>query len=591
MHGRVSPDPSVHPVVSRRWRAGIGAAVLTALYWAYLLISRQIEIPGFYRFMAEMIVGGAWLLAVAIWWFVRGRASWKDRLLLLGAFIAAGAVTILLNRAIQAFFLVFLAVPIVVTAWTAWLLFSQRFSMSVRRGGSLIVIALAWFALLPFRMDGLTGAGKYDLHWRWTQTDEARALAQHRAHVAPAPATAPASAGSHPVAAASTDWPDFRGVNHDGIVRNLKVDIDWHAHPPTKLWGQLVGPAWSSMSVVGDRLFTQEQRGDAEAVICLDTESGKEVWSRTNPARFADPMSGIGPRATPVYDQGRLYTVGGRGRVCCLDPTDGAVIWQHELFEGGRLPIWGYSSTPLLIDGKVIVCDIRKGGKGVVALDAGSGKIAWTTPAGEMGYVSPQRAEIGGREQILVYNDIGLAGLDPANGAVLWKWERKEKGPRSVQPHLVASHQVLLADGLDLGMTLLDVAPLSTGGAVQTTWNTRAIKPSSNDVVIDEGYVYGLDGANLACANLASGQRAWRAGEEGKYGRGQLVLLADQHLLLILAESGEIALAAARPDGFHEFGRVPAITGKTWNHPAVANGRIFVRNAAEIACFQLPVIK
>jgi outer membrane protein assembly factor BamB len=582
-------DYSATIAPDRRWPAGTGLAILTALYWACILISRQIEIPGFIRFMGESIVGGVWILGALIWWLSRRRVSWMDRFGMVGAIVGSGVIVgILSYRFVPPFFMVLLALPIALTSWTAWLVVSQRLRVGVRRIGSVLAIILAWSPMLLIRMNGLTGGGGFDAHWRWTPTGEARFLAQKAAAGRSTSAIA-----DLPDLPASTDWPDFRGVNHDGVVRDLKIETDWKAHPPTKIWGQLIGPAWSSMTVIGNYLFTQEQRGNNEGVVCLDARTGQEIWSREDPARFEDAMSGIGPRATPVYDHGQLFTVGGRGLVSCLDAKTARVIWQRNLFTGtsAELPVWGYASTPLLVNGHVIVYDIRKNGKGVIALDAKSGEVAWTAPAGEMSYASPQRARIGDKEQIIVFSDTGVQGLDPANGLVIWKRDTKGPGPRSVQPHAISSHQVLLCDGLDLGMTLLDVSQALSAWSVQPAWNTKMLKPSFNDVVVDRGYVYGLDGSYLACVDVTSGKRAWRAGRDGQYGRGQIVLLAEQHLLLITTEAGEVALVAADPSGYREWGKFTAIEGKTWNHPAVAGGRIFVRNAEQIACYKLPEMK
>jgi hypothetical protein len=184
-------------------------------------------------------------------------------------------------------------------------------------------------------------------------------------------------------------------------------------------------------------------------------------------------------------------------------------------------------------------------------------------------------------------NGSGAVGLAPATGAELWKhaWA----GDGIVQPGLTADGDVLLGSGSGMGgavgVARVAVAPGPGGRVAQERWTSAGLKPHFNDFVVHAGHAYGFDGGLLACIDLADGRRRWKG---GRYGHGQLILLADQGLLLVLSEKGGLALVAARADGFQELSRFPAIEGKTWNHPALAGDVLLVRNAEEMAAFRLP---
>jgi outer membrane protein assembly factor BamB len=246
--------------------------------------------------------------------------------------------------------------------------------------------------------------------------------------------------------------------------------------------------------------------------------------------------------------------------------------------------MWGFASSPLLVEGLVMVYAGGEGDKGMLAYRAASGAPAWSAPAGHNSYSSPQLARLGGRDQVLMFSDDGVAGVAPADGAVLWKHNAQERSPRSVQPLALDDRRVMFGNGLDLGVTMLEVTPDGGGWKTRQVWTSRGLKPSFNDFVVQGDSAYGMDGIIMSCIDLNTGERRWKG---GRYGHGQVMLLADQRLLLVTTEKGEVVLIAADPSAHHELARFQAINGKTWNHPAIAGGRLYVRNAEEIACYEL----
>jgi outer membrane protein assembly factor BamB len=192
---------------------------------------------------------------------------------------------------------------------------------------------------------------------------------------------------------------------------------------------------------------------------------------------------------------------------------------------------------------------------------------------------------IGGEAQILLQSDAGVTSVAPASGRLLWEYAWP--GAAIVQPALTAEGDVLAATGSatgGLGIRRLAVASGPGGWSVEERWTSSGLKPYFNDFVVHKGHAYGFDGSILACIDLKTGARVWKG---GRYGYGQLLLLPDQDVLLVLAEEGELALVGATPDRFSELARFPALEGKTWNHPVLVGNVLLVRNGEEMAAFRL----
>jgi outer membrane protein assembly factor BamB len=446
------------------------------------------------------------------------------------------------------------------------------------------VVIVTWSCLLFVRTDGLDSSLKSHVKWRWTPTSEEVFLAQKQSNSRTASVTGPAAAPSTPQAH-SNDSPAFRGNNRDGVIHGTKVDTNWKDVSPKQLWKHAVGPAWSSVIVVGDRLYTQEQRGPMEAVVCYDSATGNEVWSHEDATRFDEGVSGPGPRATPSFADGRILALGGTGILNCLDAATGKVNWSRDIKNDAQSkpPLWGFSSSPLIVDKKVIVYGGGVAGKGLLAYRLESGELAWTADLGQSSYSSPQMTTIGGVKQCLMLHDGGLTGIDPATGKKLWETGLVMRGaPRCGQPHLVGENRVAVAILDGPGISLIDVSKKGDAWNVSPVWASKDLKPEFPDFVVHEGKAYGFDVSIFCCLDLATGKRVWK---EGRFGRGQVILLEDQALLLVISESGDAVLLTADGKEEKELGRIHALNGKTWNDPTIANGRLYVRNAEEMACY------
>jgi len=409
-----------------------------------------------------------------------------------------------------------------------------------------------------------------------TETPKERPLARtgdKSAALPPAPAAAETGA----------DWPGFRGPRRDGIIPGMRIKTDWSASPPVELWRRPIGPGWSSFAVHGDLLYTQEQRGDDEVVACYKVTTGEPVWRHSDAARFWESNGGAGPRATPTLSNGRVYTFGATGILNALDAANGAVVWSRNAASDTdtKVPIWGFSSSPLVVDDVVIVAASGT----LAAYDLATGHPRWVGPHRGGSYSSPQLVTIDGVAQILLLSAPGATSISPADGALLW--EHSWDGGAIVQPALTADGDVLInaiGGTGGIGTRRIAVAQGLGGWTVKERWTSNGLKPYFNDFVVHKGHAFGFDGSILACIDLQDGKRKWKG---GRYGNGQLVLLPDQDLLLVLSEEGELALVGVTPDQFTELARFPAIEGKTWNHPVLAGDVLLVRNGQEMVAFRL----
>jgi outer membrane protein assembly factor BamB len=263
-----------------------------------------------------------------------------------------------------------------------------------------------------------------------------------------------------------------------------------------------------------------------------------------------------------------------------LNAIDGTVLWSRNIATdtGAKDSGWGFTSSPLVIDSNVIVAATGK----LVAYYIATGEQRWFGPEAGKSYSSPQLMMFDGISQILMISDSGATSLSPSEGKLLWRYQWKIGDP-VLQPAMTEDGEILITGSMTDGMRRLSVAKETTGWIIKERWKLSGLKPYFNDFVIHKGHAYGFNGRSLACIDLKNGKRNWQG---GRYG-GQILLLADQDLLLVLSEKGELALVAATPDKFTQLAQFPAITGKTWNHPVLAGDVLVVRNSEEMAAFRL----
>lgn len=525
-------------------------------------------------------------LAILLWFCLVSRARWWERLL--GVF---GIVLLLVGLMVasdasfrEAPFMV-MTIPLTVGGFALGaLLFGWTLNQH-RLWYCLAIAALLGGPCALLKTDGAWGSFQFGLSWRWEETAEDRFLAE-RSQETPAKSEGIDDAAAQ--AFASPQWPHLRGPNFAGVQRGVRFSDDWKAHPPQELWRIAVGPAWSSFAVAQPFLVTQEQRGESESVVCYDAETGKEVWAHAEPGRFFDSLGGLGPRATPTIHDGYVYALQADGKLLKLDPQNGDVIWNVNLCDIAQIkpPMWGFSSSPCIHQGKVLVyAGSEQGEEGhIFALNTANGEVAWSTPAGKLSYASVQTMEILGTTYLALLSELGLHLYKPDSGDVVLNYPWLHDGYRALQPQVIDGDKILIPTGPGSGTRLVQASLQDDQLQLDEVWTSLDMKPDYNDMVVHQGFIYGFDNNIFGCISLKDGKRQWKG---GRYEKGQALLLADSDLIIVVSERGELVLLRATPDKLQQLVKIPAMKAKTWNHPVVVGNRLYVRNPEEAICYEL----
>ena len=539
--------------------------------------------------MVAMIGPMLCCLLLLIWWLAASRATWKERVLGFLGLIAVFAIAMaLVEPLMRGPGTIYITLPMGMTAFVAGAALFRNRRPPARTGAALLLAAAGFGFSVLLRNDGMNGEYQLTLHWRWAPSAEDRLLAA-RTTSSPAPGPNMPSIETN-LALAHLEWPGFRGADRSGSWHGPMIATNWSEHPPRQLWKVPVGPGWSSFAVAGNLLFTQEQRGPMETVVCYDASSGREIWNRQYEARLEDPMGGPGPRATPTLANGGLFVTGATGMFLRLNPATGDVVWQKNLKEvaSREAPMWGFASSPLVIGSNVIVWAGGKDGKGLLAFDVETGALRWSAATGDHTYASPQLSTLAGEELVLMLSNDGLVLVEPATGKVRLNYEWKFSGYRALQPRVVGDDTVLLGTPMNAGTRAIRITRVNGELAAEELWTSRNLKPDFSDMVTYQGYIYGNDNGFLTCLDLKTGDRMWKG---GRYGKGQVLLLEDAGLLLVTAEDGQVHLVRADAKEFVEVDSFKALEGKTWNHPVVVGDKLYVRNSQEAAGFQLSIAR
>ncbi len=462
--------------------------------------------------------------------------------------------------------------------------------------GSVGILVLAGVYFQAFK--AWRGTNIKEAHFDAVEQDRAQQKAQAPATTAatqpaaaagqsPAPGQTAAPGASTEAASAHATrnyWTNFRGPNRDGRYDEMAVLTKWPANGLTPIWKQPIGIGYASFVVADGRAYTTEQRRRQEVVSAYDVNTGRELWVQGWNAEYNDE-TGDGPRATPTWDEGRIYALGATGELRCLDAKTGAVAWGRNILkENGASNLqWAMAASPLIVDDKVIVLPGGPGGKSIVAYNKVTGAPVWKSQNDPQAYVSPMLVTLAGRRQIVVVSSSRVLGLVPEDGALLWShvWNT-DMGINVSQPIPVDKNRLFISAGYGKGAALLEISGSGNTLSAKALWENINMKNKFNSSVLHEGHVYGLDEGILGCVDVNTGARKWKG---GRYGYGQ-VILASGHLI-ITSETGELVLVKATPEAFTEVARFAALEGRTWNNPAIANGKLLVRNATQMAAYNI----
>jgi outer membrane protein assembly factor BamB len=544
-------------------------------------------------------------LLIMLWWLSISRARWFERLIgtigLIGILMLEQAIC---HPSMQGTLLVVMTIPMAIAGFALGLIL-MRNSLSLDRTRVALGLALA-AALVSalLRTDGVWGNFAFSLAPRWKPTAEDLALKDIR-QAEKMSTKIDVDTATLLTALKSPDWPTLRGPDSASRQTGTQFSDNWKETPPTEIWRSRVGPAWSSFAVAANRLFTQEQRGENEAVTCYNANNGEPIWSFKTPSRFFEPLGGLGPRATPTLADGSIYALGAEGTLVRLNALDGKLIWKADLKQASERdlpPMWGFSSSPCVENDTVIVHAGGKGDKGVIAFHIHDGSIAWSAPAGEMSYSSVQKITLLNQPLLCLLSNLGVHLWD-LDGNVVLNYDFPHLGYRALQAQVIDGNKLLIPAGMGTGTQLVEFSLETTSDSsssntptepkatttpklsVKELWTSKEMKPDYNDLLIHKGHIYGFDNAIFACIGLDDGKRRWKG---GRYEKGQAFLLADSDLILVVSEPGDLVLLRATPEKHEEIAKIPALKDKTWNHPVVIGDRLFLRNAEEAVCYKLP---
>jgi len=383
--------------------------------------------------------------------------------------------------------------------------------------------------------------------------------------------------------AAAADWPRWRGPDLNGISTQQGLALKWEDEPKT-LWTAQIGSGYSAVSVIGDKLFVfglekSEKKSffkkeqSAEVIRCLNTATGKEIWSRTMPSTFKAKYYDGGTSGTPTLDGDTLYLLRQTGELLALNSADGTPIWEKNLHDELDLKMgdWGLTGAPL-IEGDLVILNAGERG---CAFEKTTGKLVWKSSGGH-GYATPVPFETGGVRLVALFTFNSLNAIDPRTGKLAWTLPWKTKyNVNAADPVLLDDDKIFLSSGYGRGAAVIKVSP--TGA--ETLWENKNINTQFNPAVFIDGFLYGIDGntttgakAQLKCIDPSDGSVKWaeRTGFGG--------LTAANDTLIILNERGELITAKASPESFRELARAQPIGKKCWTVPTLANGKLYIRN-------------
>jgi outer membrane protein assembly factor BamB len=380
--------------------------------------------------------------------------------------------------------------------------------------------------------------------------------------------------------AASThaaDWPRWRGPDLNGISRETGWQSKWPDNGPKQLWKASVGTGFSGISVSQGRAYTMGNIDGSDIVYCLDTATGKILWQHSYPCDLDPKYFEGGPTATPTVDGDRVYTLSRKGDLICFAAAKGDVIWSNNISRdlGCQSPTWGFSGS-VLVEGNLAILDAGPAG---TAFDKSTGKLAWSSGKDKPGYSTPVPFDNGAQRAVAILGANALQVVNAADGKSLWSFPWKSFSDINVADPVISGNKVFISAGYDHGCALID-----NHAEPKVYWQNKNLRLRFNNAVVWDGFIYSADeGSQLKCVSWDTGEIKW---SDKSFGQGSL-LIADGKIIG-LGEHGELLVADATPAGFKPISRAQVLGGKCWTMPALANGRIYCRNAkGDLLCLDV----
>jgi outer membrane protein assembly factor BamB len=386
------------------------------------------------------------------------------------------------------------------------------------------------------------------------------------------------------VPAVASDWPFFRGPNHNGVSAESGWSAQWPASGPKIAWRRDVGIGVSSFAVAGNRVLTMGSRQDTNIVWCLDADNGRVLWRFDYPCKFDDRNFEGGTASTPTVDGSLVYTLSHEGQAHCLGLADGRVVWSKNLIRdfGGRQSSYKYAGSPLVTDGLVIL-DTGADGKSTVALDKATGREVWACGDDFAGYATPIPFTHEGKRGVLVFKARAMVAHDLLTGREWWRIGWRSHYDCNASTPTALGDKLFISTGYG-GRSARGALFQLGQGEPQQLWVNPNVGTKMSSAVVYAGHVYCVSeksGGQLMCVDLRDGKAIWAQPDFAPYG----TLMIAGGKLVVLDEKGELVIADATPRGYHELARAKVVDGRCWAMPVLANGRIYARtNKGQMVC-------
>jgi outer membrane protein assembly factor BamB len=394
--------------------------------------------------------------------------------------------------------------------------------------------------------------------------------------------------------AGGEDWPRWRGPRGDGTWQAPPLPQTWPPGGPRRLWRVDIGPGYSGIAVAQGRVFTMDRpRGsDDERIVCFDAATGQLLWEHRYHAPYGDLDYGKGPRSTPTWDRGRLYTLGAVGHLHCLDAATGRVLWSKDLVRQERavIPQWGLAASPV-VEGTSVIVHAGLPGGCFAALDAATGQWTWRSGDDPAGYSTPIVIEHAGVRQLVGWTPKHVVGLDVRDGRLLWQIPYEVTYGVSIASPIY--HQgIVLVCGYWEGSKAIALG--AEPDQARLLWEeNRFLRGLMDPPLFRDGYVYLLDKQHgLVAFQIARGEKLWTDGHRltprDRNPQVSMVWLGASNRAICLNSQGELILVELTPQGLTEQARAP-IVGRTWAHPAYAGTVAYARDDEQLVAVELAV--
>ena len=394
------------------------------------------------------------------------------------------------------------------------------------------------------------------------------------------------------LAATAADWTGFGGPHGDFRLTAQESALTWPAAGPKRLWSRDLGEGFSPIVASGGRLFTLYRRGNDEVIIALDSASGKTLWEHAYPAPLMpdfDTSYGTGPRASPLFTGGRLFTVGATGIMYCLDPATGKVHWSRNFSSDfkGKIRNSGYSPSPIAWRDTVIVFPWAQDGA-IAALRQSDGAVVWRKHNYVVSYSTPMFIRLAGRDHLLALFSDEVTGLDPATGDLLWSHPHTndQKVNVALPVWREQDHLLFLSSAYDGGSRTIRLTQDGDKIKTEELWSHRQLRIHHSNAVRVGGTIYGPSGDFGPCPftalDMATGKLLWR---DRAFPKSSPIVAGAK--LLLLDEEGTLTLGTPTEKSLEVEGKAELLSSPSWTPPTVSGTTVYLRDRKTIAAVAL----